>query len=181
MALPGSLHPSGETYQSARRTKTPRQLGHTNILTQRRHAYSGNEAAAGPVAFAAPNRYFFTASGTRHGGRRPIEIQGAGAPPTAPSAQIGRGPRARRPSHPTRIRRRGQVVRQRPAKPLSPVRIRSSPLPNLQSSGRPGNHAPAGALTPCLGGGTGRRKGLKIPRASSRAGSSPALGIIIRK
>ena len=26
----------------------------------------------------------------------------------------------------------------------------------------------------CLGGGTGRRKGLKIPRASSRAGSSPA-------
>ena len=29
---------------------------------------------------------------------------------------------------------------------------------------------------PCLGGGTGRRKGLKIPRWKHRAGSIPALG-----
>ena len=50
-----------------------------------------------------------------------------------------------------------QVVRQRSAKPLSPVRIREVP-------------------PICPNGGIGRRKGLKIPREQSCAGSSPASG-----
>ena len=54
-----------------------------------------------------------------------------------------------------------QVVRQRSAKPSSPVRIWVVP-PN------------------CRNGGIGRRKGLKIPREQSHAGSSPAFGTILK-
>ena len=50
------------------------------------------------------------------------------------------------------LRRHSQAVRQRSAKPLSPVRFWVSP-PFLFSF-----------LVVCRGGGTGRRKGLKIPR-----------------
>ncbi len=38
------------------------------------------------------------------------------------------------------------------------------------------NFLPAKLLILCPGGGIGRRKGLKIPREQSRAGSTPALG-----
>ena len=38
------------------------------------------------------------------------------------------------------------------------------------------NFLPAQLLILCPGGGIGRRKGLKIPREQSRAGSTPALG-----
>ncbi len=57
------------------------------------------------------------------------------------------------------IWRHSQVVRQRSAKSLSPVQIRVSP-PTFR----------------CRSGGIGRHKGLKIPRAFARAGSSPASG-----
>ena len=51
------------------------------------------------------------------------------------------------------------MVRQRSATPWSPVRIREVPPIFL-----------------CRNGGIGRRKGLKIPREQSHAGSSPAFG-----
>ena len=38
------------------------------------------------------------------------------------------------------------------------------------------NFLPAQLLILCPGGGIGRRKGLKIPREQSRAGSTPDLG-----
>jgi hypothetical protein len=52
---------------------------------------------------------------------------------------------------------------QRPAKPRTPVRFRPQPPEH----------------DVCPGGETGRRKGLKIPREQSRAGSTPALGTIL--
>ncbi len=55
---------------------------------------------------------------------------------------------------------------QRPAKPSTPVRIRPRP-PNLNLK-MPIVSSPGGEI--------GRRKGLKIPRDYSRAGSSPASG-----
>src|ERR1700741_2803079 len=57
---------------------------------------------------------------------------------------------------------------QRPAKPCTPVRFRLPP-PSL-----PFNRGILRSLR--LGGETGSRKGLKIPRAQGRAGSSPAPG-----
>ena len=58
---------------------------------------------------------------------------------------------------PVCIRHHSQAVRQRPAKPSSPVRFRVMP-PKRRS------------------GGIGRRKGLKIPRSKIRTGSSPVFG-----
>ena len=87
--------------------------------------------------------------------------------------------------------RRGQVVRQRSAKPRSAVRFRSSPRLGTGGEGSPwkilapealpvseessGEGALAGALGVVLGptglgGGTGRRKGLKIPRRMTSCG-----------
>ena len=62
--------------------------------------------------------------------------------------------------------RRSQVVRQRSAKPLSRVRIPSSPLLCVTALHNMSHHLRLIPCRPCLGGGTGRRKGLKIPRAS---------------
>ena len=60
----------------------------------------------------------------------------------------------------------GRVVMQRPAKPCTPVRFRPHPPIEMVFLMSPG-------------GGIGRRKGLKIPRANTRAGSSPAPGTIL--
>ena len=74
---------------------------------------------------------------------------------------------------------------QRPAKPLTPVRFRAQP-PYVKANGVQDNSRgqPTSAyrqkflFSLCPGGEIGRRKGLKIPREKSRAGSSPAPGTI---
>ena len=55
------------------------------------------------------------------------------------------------------------MVRQWSAKPLYPGSNPGVASPNLKNKGSPGGEI-------------GRRKGLKIPREQSHAGSSPALG-----
>ena len=58
------------------------------------------------------------------------------------------------------FRRSGQVVRQRPAKPLPPVRIRASPPGNIRALRRPFcfyicGHGSVGRAQPCQGWGRG--------------------------
>ena len=70
------------------------------------------------------------------------------------------------PATPVLFRRYSQVVRQRSAKPSSPVQIRLPPFhknENLYKLRRRG--------------GTGRRAGFKIQCPRGRAGSTPAVGI----
>ena len=81
-------------------------------------------------------------------------VRGLSAVGSAPPCQGGgRGFEPRSPLHESsgadsigsfHIRRDGQVVRQRPAKPLSPVRIRVSPPTNVKGT-------PRGALLLCGG------------------------------
>ena len=65
---------------------------------------------------------------------------------------------------------------QRIANPSTPVRFRPQPPIKFQNIKKKVEYQ----TLKCPGGGIGRHKGLKIPRRKLRAGSSPALGTIIK-
>ena len=72
------------------------------------------------------------------------------------------------PNYLEALRRNGRVAMQRIANPSTSVRLRVPPPFNYSTCFK--------QQTRCPSGGIGRHKGFKIPRLTSRAGSSPASG-----